>query len=118
MEGVGRGGELKSGRLWTDLQNDCVGAPAIFVQAKELPRGALVEYQVNAHTGRLGVEAPVATAADGGDSDDSDDEEPAPKYSHTETPAAYREECKAPKSRHGSRRAIFLSSKLLLPIRH
>lgn len=86
----------------------------MFLQAKELPRGALVEYQVNVHTGRPGCDIVETSATgDGDDSDDSDDEEPTPLYSHTETPSAYREECQAPTSRHGSRRAIFVKGESL-----
>lgn len=38
--------------LWLILQFGCAEAPLLVLRAKELPRGALVEFQVNLHTGR------------------------------------------------------------------
>lgn len=65
-------------------QNECQDAPIVFLQASELPRGALVEFQVNYHTGRRGESSrsaidhvtpsrPADTRKD--ESDDDDDEE-------------------------------------------
>lgn len=67
------------------------------MRASELPRGALVEYQVNAHTGRVGYEH---VASD----DDDDDEEPEAQYAQGET----WQTCST-RHGHGSRAAIFVS---------
>ena len=42
-----------------DNQNDCRETPVIFLQARELPKGALSEWQVNMHTGRPAASAPT-----------------------------------------------------------
>ncbi|WVQ69542.1 uncharacterized protein L199_007762 [Kwoniella botswanensis] len=53
--------------------------PVIFVQAKELPKSALVEYQVNVHTGRKGVDPLLETSSisipQQSDSEEDDDED-------------------------------------------
>lgn len=110
--------EVSRATALSNRQTGCIGAPVLFVQARELPRGALVEYQVNVHTGRPGQEARSA-GVDGEDNDDDDNVDDdsvgnlTPTYSSTELSASYREECQAPPSRHGSRRIIFLDSELL-----
>jgi len=45
------------------VKEECQRTPVVFVQAEELPKGALVEFQVNFHTGRPGY---------GGDEDDDE----------------------------------------------
>jgi hypothetical protein len=58
-------------------QNDIAHTPALFLQAHELPRGALVEYQVNWHTGRPGVQnnSPIDGLQINDDNDDDDDDD-------------------------------------------
>ncbi|WVQ98311.1 hypothetical protein IAU59_005434 [Kwoniella sp. CBS 9459] len=41
-------------QIWAE-RNGASKTPVAFVQARELPKGALVEFQVNLHTGRHGV---------------------------------------------------------------
>lgn len=78
------------------------------MRASELPRGALVEYQVNVHTGRPGYEGPIKAGKDDSDSDsDDDEEEPQPVYASGEARGAYWETCSS-LTRHGARAAIFL----------
>ena len=89
-------------------------APAIFVQAAELPRGALVEYQVNMHTGREGHE-PNPVAADDDDDDDEDESSLAPIYAQGDIAGAHWETCSSPASRHGARAALFLPRELHPP---
>jgi diphthine-ammonia ligase len=47
----------------------------MFVRAKELPRGALVEYQVNLHTGRRDV-TDITTREEESDAEEDDELEP------------------------------------------
>lgn len=58
------------------LQNGCEETPFLLVRAKELPRGALVEFQVNLHTGwrseegQTSVDGESDPVVDGGGEDD------------------------------------------------
>lgn len=78
----------------------------LFARAAELPRGALVEYQVNAHTGRPAYNSkPV-------DDDDSDDEDDEPEYFAGELfPGTYREQVVAKGSARGARSVVFFESR-------
>ncbi|WWC59734.1 uncharacterized protein I303_102296 [Kwoniella dejecticola CBS 10117] len=51
----------KAWELWIERNGDS-RTPVLFVQAEELPKSALVEYQVNVHTGRRGVD-PISSMA-------------------------------------------------------
>jgi diphthine-ammonia ligase len=46
------------------MQNGCKETPFLLVGAKELPRGALVEFQVNLHTGWRSEEGAVPMGGD------------------------------------------------------
>ncbi|ODN79369.1 hypothetical protein L202_03373 [Cryptococcus amylolentus CBS 6039] len=69
-DGEGVGVARDAWRIWA-ARNGATQAPALFVQAKELPKGALVEYQVNLHTGRRDQ----TLLTQGNDDDDDDDDE-------------------------------------------
>jgi diphthine-ammonia ligase len=77
------------------------------VRASELPRGALVEYQVNVHIGREDCDPPQSK-----DDDDDDDEDLSPTYASGDIAGAHWETCVAPPSRRGARVAIFLPREL------
>ncbi|WVQ75780.1 hypothetical protein IAR50_005413 [Cryptococcus sp. DSM 104548] len=68
--GEGVGVARDAWRIWA-ARNGATQAPALFVQAKELPKGALVEYQVNLHTGRRDQ---TLLSQRNNDDDDDDDE--------------------------------------------
>lgn len=71
----------------------------VFVQAAELPKGALVEFQVNLHTGRLTVE--------GTDKDQEEDDLDV-VYSAGREPSMTWELSQADRPNHGSRATVFL----------
>nr|XP_019008251.1 cytoplasmic protein [Kwoniella pini CBS 10737]OCF47032.1 cytoplasmic protein [Kwoniella pini CBS 10737] len=66
---------MKAWDLWIERNGDS-RTPVIFVQAKELPKSALIEYQVNLHSGRKGVDPLSASAV----LDDDEDEDLQPVY--------------------------------------
>jgi diphthine-ammonia ligase len=67
----------------------------IVLRAKELPKGALVEYQVNLHTGRRGAE----------DVEGDDDDELEPGFVSGRDGQVWWETCKSGK---GWRGAVFM----------
>lgn len=89
----------------------------MFVRAKELPRGALVEYQVNLHTGRPGVssgnaELPIhAGDSSGRDEDDGEDdeEELRPIYASGGDETMGWEICATSSNGQASRAMVFVS---------
>jgi hypothetical protein len=90
----------------------------VFVRAKELPKGALVEYQVNLHTGRPGVssgaELPATHAGDSSsgdeiDDDDDEDEELRPVYASGGDETLWWESCATSSNGQGSRAMVFVS---------
>jgi diphthine-ammonia ligase len=87
-------------------QEGCQEAPVIFVQAEELPKGALVEFQVNFHTGRRGVAASAATR--GKDDDDDDDEELEPVYASSDERGWLSDSCETNIKGQGRRSIVFI----------
>ncbi|WVQ79838.1 hypothetical protein IAT38_001938 [Cryptococcus sp. DSM 104549] len=81
-------------------ENGSSKAPVLFVQARELPKGALVEYQVNLHTGRRDDATPLV------DEDDDDDLEGV-YASGTEGELRWESSLTSGKAHRGSRAAIF-----------
>ncbi|WWD07382.1 hypothetical protein V865_005480 [Kwoniella europaea PYCC6329] len=77
----------KAWKLWVEKTNSHQ-PPVIFVQARELPKSALVEYQVNVHTGRKGVDPLPETSSTSipqqsdseEDDEDDEDEDLIPSY--------------------------------------
>lgn len=105
---VFRGGWAINDHIELTRQNGWAGTPVIFARSTELPRGALVEYQVNVHSGRQGYEG-AAQPVDGDDDDDEEDEnELTGVYAKGDVRGAYWETCQAPRKRQGARAAIFL----------
>jgi diphthine-ammonia ligase len=92
----------------------------VFTRVKELPRGALVEYQVNLHTGRPGVSSTNAELrATHGDSprrgevdEEDDEEELRPLYASGADETLWWESCATSSSGQGSRAMVFVSSEL------
>jgi diphthine-ammonia ligase len=90
-------------------QEGCQEAPVIFVQAEELPKGALVEFQVNFHTGRRGVVASPATRGEDYDNDDDDDdEELEPVYASSDERRWLSESCETDIKGQGRRSIVFI----------
>ncbi|BEI85929.1 hypothetical protein CcaverHIS002_0602160 [Cutaneotrichosporon cavernicola] len=95
-------------RAWAE-ENGAVKAPVLFARAAELPRGALVEYQVNVHTGRPSYNSkPV-------DDDDSEEEEEEVEYkSGVMFPGTYREQVVGRGGSRGARTVVFFETALAL----
>ncbi|WWD21739.1 hypothetical protein CI109_106226 [Kwoniella shandongensis] len=117
---VSGGGEAvgvvrKAWDIWTD-SNGGAKAPIIFVQAKELPKGALVEYQVNLHTGRSVVvenqgedlKRGPSLKQDDDDDDDDDDELEAVYGSGKEEGVWWESVRTSGRREQGSRAAVFV----------
>ncbi|WVR04842.1 hypothetical protein IAU60_001854 [Kwoniella sp. DSM 27419] len=100
-------------KIWAE-KNGASPAPVIFVQASELPKGALVEYQTNFHTGRSGArEGAAAEGEDGDDDDDDDDDELEVAYDRSEQDQIWWESSETRcKGAQGSRAAVFLGQDL------
>jgi hypothetical protein len=83
-------------------------APVVFVKAEELPKGALVEFQVNFHNGRHSLEGDI-------DEDDLEGE-----YSSRSTQGMSWENCSASVKGQGGRAIIYLHGKSFLgdPVYH
>ncbi|WVO18313.1 hypothetical protein L204_106028 [Cryptococcus depauperatus] len=64
--------------IWTK-RNNAEKAPVMFLQALQLPKGALVEYQVNLHTGRS-VEFDRAQSQPNSHQDYEEEEDEVPEY--------------------------------------
>ncbi|GMK58306.1 hypothetical protein CspeluHIS016_0503380 [Cutaneotrichosporon spelunceum] len=96
-------------RTWAE-ENGATKAPVIFARAAELPRGALLEYQVNAHTGRPSYNSKPT------DDDDSDEEEEEEvEYKSGEMfPGTYREQVIARGGCRGARTVVFFETALAL----
>jgi diphthine-ammonia ligase len=95
-------------------QEGCGDAPVLFVQAEELPKGALVEFQVNFHTGRPGVGASCSNAEEEDDDNDDDDVELEAVYSSYDEKGVRWESCKTNSEGQGRRSMVFLRGKLPL----
>ena len=126
-EGVQQGGLRAVRQAWThwaqevssqvvrtlvDEQNDWEYVPVIFVRAKELPRGARVEYQVNLHTGRRDpTEQENRSQVE--DANDDDDEELEAEYGASGPSASvYWETCATRgHTGRGLRAAVFVQGK-------
>lgn len=92
-------------RIWT-RRNGGERAPIAFVQAKELPKGALVEYQVNLHTGRRDYTTQAAKEDEG-----DDEEELEPVYESGKGQGVWWESCHTSgKVQRGSRGLVFVKS--------
>ncbi|XAO27823.1 hypothetical protein I312_106686 [Cryptococcus bacillisporus CA1280] len=101
--GDGMGVVRDAWRIWT-RRNGGKDAPTAFVQAKELPKGALVEYQVNQHTGRRDY-----TMHDEKEEDDEDEEELEPVYESGRGHGVWWESCHTSgKVQRGSRGVVFV----------
>lgn len=86
-------------------------APIAFVQAKELPKGALVEYQVNLHTGRR--DYTIQDAKEDEEGDDDDGEELEPVYDSGEGQGVWWESCHTSgRVQGGSRGLVFVKGEL------
>ncbi|KAK8847652.1 hypothetical protein IAR55_005511 [Kwoniella newhampshirensis] len=105
-------------RAW-DIWTRTIGgeaAPVVFVHAKELPKGALVEYQVNLHTGRPGfmedqreVRGVSQTSDDNDDGDDEDVDELGALYSQGREGSVWWESVvTGGRRQQGSRAILFL----------
>ncbi|ORY30238.1 hypothetical protein BCR39DRAFT_530125 [Naematelia encephala] len=76
----GEGSEVvrRAWSIWA-RDNGFQRAPVVFVRAKELPRGALVEFQVNVHTGRtvdsVEMEGAVKEPEESNDEEHEDEDE-------------------------------------------
>ncbi|OXH04368.1 hypothetical protein J010_05310 [Cryptococcus neoformans] len=82
-------------------------APIAFVQAKELPKGALVEYQVNLHTGRR--DYTIQGAKEDEEEDDDGEEELEPVYDSGEGQGVWWESCHTSgRVQGGSRGLVFV----------
>lgn len=86
--------------------------PVMFVRARELPKGALVEYQVNLHTGRRDPTTTIEKVAESGNAetedDDDDDEDLEPVFSSGEQSGLRWETCvTSGKYQRGSRGMCF-----------
>lgn len=84
----------------------------MFVRARELPKGALVEYQVNLHTGRRDPTTTIEKVAESGNAetedDDDDDEDLEPVFSSGEQSGLRWETCvTSGKYQRGSRGMCF-----------
>nr|KIR83025.1 cytoplasmic protein [Cryptococcus tetragattii IND107] len=91
-------------RIWT-RRNGGEDAPIAFVEAKELPKGALVEYQVNLHTGRRDYTMHDEKEED----DDEDEEELGPVYESGRGQGVWWESCyTSGKVQRGSRGLVFV----------
>ncbi|WWD00870.1 hypothetical protein V866_007808 [Kwoniella sp. B9012] len=123
---VGDGLEVvrKALMLWVEKTNSHQ-PPVIFVQAKELPKSALVEYQVNVHTGRKGVDPLPETSSasipqqSDSEEDDDEDEDLIPSYisGHDEDQEVWWEMYECSGKNQGSRGVAFSPSiKSLLKI--
>ncbi|WVW78164.1 hypothetical protein I302_100115 [Kwoniella bestiolae CBS 10118] len=76
-------GVVKRGwEMWVRKTNQSQ-VPVLFVQALELPKSALVEYQVNVHTGRRGVDPSSSSTSSEASVDDDEDEDENLKPSYT-----------------------------------
>ncbi|OXC59248.1 cytoplasmic protein [Cryptococcus neoformans MW-RSA852] len=94
-------------RIWT-RRNGGERAPIAFVQAKELPKGALVEYQVNLHTGRRDYTIQDAKEDEEGDDDDGE-EELEPVYESGKGQGVWWESCHTSgRVQGGSRGLVFV----------
>lgn len=83
----------------------------VFVQAEELPKGALVEFQVNFHTGRRGVVASAATRGQDYDNDDDDDDEELEAiYASSSERGRLSESCETNTKGQGRRSIVFIDS--------
>lgn len=82
-------------------------APIAFVQAKELPKGALVEYQVNLHTGRR--DYTIQDAKEDEEEDDDGEEELEPVYESGKGQGVWWESCHTSgRVQGGSRGLVFV----------
>lgn len=87
-------------------QEGCEEAPVIFIQASELPKGALVEFQVNFHTGRR---CPDSVNHESAEDDDQDDEDLDARYSSAVTSGGMSWELStADRKGQGSRGMIYI----------
>ena len=90
--------------------------PVAFVQAAELPRGALVEFQVDLHTGRPAINASAelsATASvEDDDEDEDEDEDVQPVLSSVVTDDMRWEVCRTSRRGQGSRAMLFAAGPL------
>lgn len=125
-EGVQQGGLRAVRQAWThwaqevssqvirtlvDEQNDWEDVPVIFVRAKELPKGALVEYQVNLHTGRHDTTQQEIRSEESED-DDGDEELEAEYRASGPSAGVYWEVCATRgRIRRGLRAAVFVQGK-------
>ncbi|KAE8538217.1 hypothetical protein D1P53_005556 [Cryptococcus gattii VGV] len=102
--GEGVGVVRDAWRIWT-RRNGGEDAPIAFVQAKELPKGALVEYQVNLHTGRRDY----TMHDEKEEEDDEDEEELEPVYESGRGQGVWWESCHTSgKVQRGSRGLVFV----------
>lgn len=86
-------------------------APIAFVQAKELPKGALVEYQVNLHTGRR--DYTIQDAKEDEEEDDDGEEELEPVYESGKGQGVWWESCHTSgRVQGGSRGLVFVKGEL------
>lgn len=115
---MSRSRQVLCSRPDTLKQNEWNGVPVILARAVELPRGALVEFQVNMHSGRQGhaAQESMQSGANEMDGDDDDDDEVDESsltgvYSDGEAGGVYWQKCAAPKTRAGWRAAVFLPGK-------
>ncbi|OCF44797.1 cytoplasmic protein [Kwoniella heveanensis CBS 569] len=98
----------KAWGIWAEM-NGASSAPVAFVQARELPKGALVEFQINLHTGRQSSGQAYRDADDG----DDDDEELEAIYASGKEDNFRWESCMTSGKRaQGSRAVIFLGADL------
>lgn len=107
-------------------------APIVFVQASELPKGALVEFQVNFHTGRPCFRevterasdpqsADVNVDVDGDEDDDDDDDEEdldviCSSSGSKQHAGMSWEMSTAERPGHGARAMVFISGQSSLPL--
>lgn len=80
----------------------------IFLQARELPKGALAEWQVNMHTGRHALSEPAP---------EEDDDELEGVF-EVDVHGGLRVESCQPSSGHGKRTLVFSYGIHTLPDRH
>jgi diphthine-ammonia ligase len=99
------------------FQNECEETPLLIVRAKELPRGALIEFQVNLHTGRRDDDGPTVPLSRTDDDDDDEDGDALEAiYTSDESETGIRWEiCRTSGIRNrGSRGMIFLTGEFYL----
>ncbi|ORX35894.1 hypothetical protein BD324DRAFT_682050 [Kockovaella imperatae] len=112
-------------RAWNSWAEEfgCTKAPVIFVRAKELPRDALVEFQVNMNTGRkdatLAALEPIGGKVhddgkdDDDDSDDDDDDDGRSRADYTGLSSAGSwtvQSCSSGRGSHFASRAFLTST--------